>query len=66
MQELRPLVRRLQTSYDNVQLELSSMKTEMDELRLQMQRVLLSLGDDHQSEETISLEELNHQQVSFP
>ena len=46
---------------------MSSLKKEMEELKQQMKGILMAGAnmDDHKLEETISLEELDHQQVSF-
>lgn len=64
VQHLTPLVHQLQTSYNDVKVELGSLKVEVEELRLQLQRLLTSAIADQQSEETLNLEELSHQQVS--
>ena len=67
VKELRPLAQKLQSSYSNLQSEVSSLKKEMEELKQQMKGILMAGAnmDDHKLEETISLEELDHQQVSF-
>ena len=65
MQQLKPLVHQLQSSYDDVQVELGSLKMEVEELRCQLQRILTSTMVEHQAEETINLQELSHQQVSL-
>ena len=66
VQHLTPLVHQLQSSYNNVQVELDSLKKEVEEMRLQLQGLSTSTIADcgHHSEETINLEELSHQQVS--
>ena len=65
--ELKPLVQKLQTSCDTVQSEVSLLRKEVEEMRLQMNSLLMASAEGaigSRAEETVSLEELNNQQVS--
>ena len=66
VKELRPLTHKLQTSCEHLQMEVNSLKKEIEEIRIEMKRMLVGNHQisGQQCEEDVSLEELNHQQVS--
>ena len=67
MSGLKPLVQKLQTSCDSVQFEVSSLRKEVEEMRLQMKNLLMAVGGEGaitHPEETVSLEQLNNEEVS--
>lgn len=58
--DLKPVIEQLRTGYESVQHEVSSLREEMKELRTLLKGAL----GEQQVEETVSLEQLDQQQVS--